>query len=104
MPISILLYNAYGDILYISDKSKKIGKAKVKKSGIDKSSVSLYHCKIKTGRRRPSLFSVCVIVMLKLRGEISAKLHGYRQARKWLYKKNGVPHFCLFILRFPSVR
>ena len=71
MPISILLYNAYGDILYISDKSKKIGKAKVKKSGIDKPSVSLYHCKIKTGRRNAVPFlSVCVIVMLKLRGEI----------------------------------
>ena len=69
MPISILLYNAYGDILYISDKSKKIGKAKVKKSGIDKSSVLLYHCKIKKGRRNAVPFlSVCVIVMLKLRG------------------------------------
>ena len=69
MPISILLYNAYGDILYISDKSKKIGKAKVKKSGIDKSSVLLYHCKIKKGRRNAVPFlSVCVIAMLKLRG------------------------------------
>ena len=50
-------------------KAKRL--AKVKKSGIDKSSVSLYHCKIKTGRRNAVPFlSVCVIVMLKLRGEI----------------------------------